>query len=109
MFPNLSHVYSKSDFSSSIVRNSLLKKAKLLRDSSKYKSVFIRRSYSFVERSKIKELYNVLRQKKDETGREFFIDRRGNVGTWSVKERTTGSTATSGIGNTESAQPASNC
>eukprot|EP00731_Ephydatia_muelleri_P027048 Em0018g1148a len=99
----------KVRLSSSIVRNSLLKKAKLLRDSSKYKSVFIRRSYSFVERSKIKELYNVLRQKKDETGREFFIDRRGNVGTWTVKERTTGSTATSGIGNTQSAQPASNC
>eukprot|EP00731_Ephydatia_muelleri_P027494 Em0019g367a len=99
----------KVRLSSSIVHNSLLKKAKLLRDSSKYKSVFIRRSYSFVERSRIKELYNVLRQKKDETGREFFIDRRGNVGTWTVKERTTGSTATSGIGNTESAQPASNC
>ena len=99
----------KVRLSSSIVRNSLLKKATLLRDSSKYKSVFIRRSYSFVERSKIKELYNVLRQKKDETGRELFIDRRGNVGTWTVKERTTGSTATSGIGNTESAQPASNC
>ena len=99
----------KVRLSSSFVCNSLLKKAKLLRDSSKYKSVFIRRSYSFVERSRIKELYNVLRQKKDETGREFFIDRRGNVGTWTVKERTTGSTATSGIGNTESAQPASNC
>eukprot|EP00731_Ephydatia_muelleri_P000061 Em0001g61a len=96
----------KVRLSSSIVHNSLLKKAKLLRDSSKYKSVFIRRSYSFVERSRIKELYNVLRQKKDETGREFFIDRRGNVASWTVKERTTGSSVTSGIG---SAQPASNC
>lgn len=91
----------KVRLSSSIVRNSLLKKAKLLRDSSKYKSVFIRRSYSFVERSRIKELYNVLRQKKDETGREFFIDRRGNVASWTVKECTTGSSVTS--------VPASNC
>ena len=91
----------KVRLSSSIVHNSLLKKAKLLRDSSKYKSVFIRRSYSFVERSRIKELYNVLRQKKDETGREFFIDRRGNVASWTVKERTTGSSVTS--------VPASNC
>ena len=94
----------KVRLSSSIICNSLLKKAKLLRDSSKYKSVFIRRSYSFVERSRIKELYNVLtllRQKKDETGREFFIDRRGNVASWTVKERTTGSSVTS--------VPASNC
>ena len=99
----------KVRLSSFIVHNSLLKKAKLLRDSSEYKSVFIRPSYSFVERSIIKELYNVLRQKKDETGREFFIDRRGNVSSWTVKERTTGSTATSGIDNTEFTQPASNC
>ena len=88
----------KVRLSSWIVHNSLLK---LLRDSSKYKSVFIRRSYSFVERSRIKELYNVLRQKKDETGRQFFIDRRGNVASWTVKERTTGSSVTS--------VPASNC
>ena len=91
----------KARLSSSMDRNSLLNKAKLLRDSSKYKSVFIRRSYSFVERSRIKELYYVLRQKKDETGREFFIDRRGNVASWTVKERTTGSSVTS--------VPASNC
>ena len=98
----------KVRLSSSIVRNSLLKKAKLLRDSSKYKSVFIRPSYSFVERTRIKELYQVLRQKKNDTGHEFFIDRRGNVSSWTVKERTTSSAATSGKGN-ESNQPTRNC
>ena len=65
-------------------RTTILKKAKLLKDSDHFKQIFVRPSYTLAERKHIKELYNTLQSQQKETGVDHFIDRRGPVNLWTV-------------------------
>ena len=74
-------------WSNSNQRTSILKKAKLLKDSDHFKQIFVRPSYTLVERIHIKSLYNTLQSQQEETGVNHFIDRRGPVNLWTVKRK----------------------
>lgn len=68
-------------------RSAILRKAKILKESVKFKNVFVRPSHTAAERSHIRGLYDIVRKKKHETGQEYYIDRRGPVSQWTIKER----------------------
>ena len=70
-------------------RSVVLRKAKILKESDKFKNVFVRPSLSHTaaERTQIRGLYDIVRKKKNETGPEYYIDRRGPVSQWTIKER----------------------
>ena len=68
-------------------RTAILRKAKILKDSVKFKNVFVRPRHTAVERSHNCGLYDTMLKKKNETGKDYYIDRRGPVSLWSVKER----------------------
>ena len=77
----------KVSLANSNQRTSVLKKAKLLKDSDHFKQIFVRPSYTVVERIHIKSLYNTLQSQQEETGVNHFIDRRGPVNNWTVKRK----------------------
>ena len=77
----------KVSLANSNQRTSVLKKAKLLKDSDHFKQIFVRPSYTLVERIHIKSLYNTLQSQQEETGVNHFIDRRGPVNNWTVKRK----------------------
>ena len=79
----------KVSLANSNQRTSVLKKAKLLKDSDHvhFKQIFVRPSYTLVERIHIKSLYNTLQSQQEETGVNHFIDRRGPVNLWTVKRK----------------------
>ena len=77
----------KVSLANSNQRTSILKKAKLLKDSDHFKQIFVRPSYTLVERIHIKSLYNTLQSQQEETGVNHFIDRRGPVNLWTVKRK----------------------
>ena len=58
-----------------------------LKDSDHFKQIFVRPSYTLVERIHIKSLYNTLQSQQEETGVNHFIDRRGPVNLWTVKRK----------------------
>ena len=60
-------------------RSAVLRKAKILKESVKFKNVFVRPSHTAAERTHIRGLYDIVRKKKNETGQEYYIDRRGTV------------------------------
>ena len=68
-------------------RSVILRKAKLRKGSEKFKEIFVRPSYTAIERIHIRGLYDTLRTKKNETGIDHYIYRRGPVSQWSVKMR----------------------
>ena len=68
-------------------RSADLRKAKILKESVKFKNVYVRPSHSAAERTNIHGLYDIVRKKKNETGQEYYIDRRGPVSQWTIKER----------------------
>ena len=77
----------KVSLANSNQRTSILKKAKLLKDSDHFKQIFVRPSYTLVERIHNKSLYNTLQSQQEETGVNHFIDRRGPVNLWTVKRK----------------------
>ena len=77
----------KVSLANSNQRTSILKKAKLLKDSDHFKQIFVRPSNTLVERIHIKSLYNTLQSQQEETGVNHFIDRRGPVNLWTVKRK----------------------
>ena len=48
---------------------------------------YVRPSHTAAERTHIRGLYDIVRKKKNETGQEYYIDRRGPVSQWTIKER----------------------
>ena len=69
-------------------RSVVLRKATILKESVKFKKVFVRPSHTAAaERTHIRGLYDIVRKKKNETGLEYYIDRRGPVSQWTIKER----------------------
>ena len=77
----------KVHLSNATQRSAILRKAKLLKGSEKFKEIFVRPSYTAIERIHICGLYDTLRTKKNETGIDHYIYRRGPVSQWSVKMR----------------------
>ena len=47
----------------------------------------MRPSHTAVERSHIRGLYDTILKKKNETGMDYYIDKRDPNSLWSVKER----------------------
>ncbi|KAL5490852.1 hypothetical protein EMCRGX_G016044 [Ephydatia muelleri] len=68
-------------------RSTILKKAKMLKDSGNFKHISVRLSYTLAECKCIKELYNALRSQQEETGVDHFIHRRGPVNLWAIKRK----------------------
>ena len=68
-------------------RSAVLRKAKILKESVKFKNVYVRPSHTVAERTHIRGLYDIVRKKKNETGQEYYIDRRGPLSQWTIKER----------------------
>lgn len=77
----------KVRLSNATQRSALLQNAKHLKDSEKFKEIFVRPSYTAIERALIRGLYDTVRTKKNETGMDHYIYRRGPVSQWSVKMR----------------------
>ena len=48
----------------------------------------MRPSHTAAERTHIRGLYDIVRKKKNETGQEYYIDRRGPVSQWTIKDLT---------------------
>ena len=67
-------------------RTAILRKAKILKESVKFKNVFIRPSHTSAERSHIRTLYEIMQTKRTESGQSYYIDRRGPVSQWMVRE-----------------------
>ena len=67
----------------------VLRKAKILKESAKFKNVFVRPIHTAAERTHIIIFvaFMTLCAKKNETGLEYYIDRRGPVSQWTIKER----------------------
>ena len=86
--PHLNHACMlKVSLANSNQRTSILIKAKLLKDSDHFKQIFVRPSYTLVERIHIRSLFNTLQSQQEETGVNHFIDRREPVNLWTVKRK----------------------
>lgn len=73
----------KVRFSRSWMRDEVLAKAKVLRDSDTYKGVFIRPSYTSRERKLIASMYDQKRELERDGG-TYFIRRQGPVDEWEI-------------------------
>ena len=68
-------------------RSAVLRKAMIQKESVKFKNVFVHPSHTAAERTHIRGLYDIVRKKKNETCQVYYIDRRGPVSQWTIKER----------------------
>ena len=69
----------------------ILQKAKMLKGSVSYKDVFVRPSYTYAERQRIRELYADLNKRNEAGVHKYYIDRRGPVHSWSVRAKSNNS------------------